>query len=116
MHLLLFVKAGIFITFTCILPGAQGAVSTGTHGMGVSTPMAADVAEATVGLAIDWHMPNVGMLAGVKSMVVAINMFIHLGRSGTVTISEHGAIPKLHWSIAPIVTKFPISFYFTISL
>jgi hypothetical protein len=56
----------------------------------------------------DWHIPNVGMLAGVKSIVVAISMFIHLGRRGTVTISEHGAIPKLHWSIAPIVTKFPI--------
>ena len=70
--------------------------------------MAAEVAEATVGLDSDWHIPNVGMLAGVKSIVVAISMFIHLGRRGTVTISEHGAIPKLHWSIAPIVTKFPI--------
>lgn len=40
----------MFITFTMALPGAQGAGITGTHGIGVSTPMAAEVAEATVGL------------------------------------------------------------------
>lgn len=108
IHLLLSVSAGMFITLTWALPGAQGAAITGTHGIGVSTPMAAEVAEATVGLDSDWHIPNVGMFAGVKSIVVAINMFIHLGRRGTVTISEQGVIPKLHWSIAPIVTKFPI--------
>lgn len=66
---------------------------TGTHGIGVNTPMAAEVADATVGLAIERHMPKVGMLAGVKSIVVAINIFMHFGRNGTVTISEQGAIP-----------------------
>ena len=66
---------------------------TGTHGIGVSTPIAAEVAAETVGLAIERHIPKVGMLAGVKSIVVAISIFIHFGRSGTVTISEHGAIP-----------------------
>jgi hypothetical protein len=33
------------------------------------------------------------MFAGVKSIVVAISIFMHLGRSGTVTINEQGAIP-----------------------
>ena len=108
MHLLLSVKAGMFITFTIVLPGAHGATITGTHGIGVSTPMAADVAEATVGLAIDRHIPKVGILAGVKSIGVANNIVIHFGRSGTVTINEQGVIPWLHWSIAPIVTNFPI--------
>ena len=66
---------------------------TGTHGIGVNTPMAAEVADATVGLAIERHMPKVGIFAGVKSIVVAISIFMHFGRSGTVTISEQGAIP-----------------------
>ena len=88
IHLLLLVSAGMFITFTIALPGAQGAGITGTHGIGVNTPIAADVAAETVGLAIERHMPKVGMFAGVKSIVVAISMFMHFGRSGTVTINE----------------------------
>jgi hypothetical protein len=43
------------------LPGTQGAAVAGTHGMGVSTPMAAEVADATVGLARLVHMLNDGM-------------------------------------------------------
>jgi hypothetical protein len=47
-------------------------------------------------------MPNGMILAiGTISMTVAINMFPHLGRSGTITIKDDGAIPKLHWSMAP---------------
>jgi hypothetical protein len=45
-------SAGIFMTFTCP-PGLHGAAITGIQGIGVSTPIAAAVAEATVGLAID---------------------------------------------------------------
>ena len=63
--------------------------------------MAADVAEATVGFDNDWHMPNVGILVIEKSVVTAINMFIHLGRVGTITTNVHGANPKVHWSMAP---------------
>jgi len=89
------------MTFTCP-PGLHGAVITGTQGIGVRTPIAAEVAEATVGFAIDWHMPN-GMMftIGAKSMMLAINILPHLGRNGTMTLSVEGAIPKLHWSIAP---------------
>ena len=43
-------------------PGAQGAGVTGTHGIGVNTPKAAAVADATAGLAMDMHMPKGGML------------------------------------------------------
>jgi hypothetical protein len=68
-------------------------VITGIHGIGVNTPMAAEVAADTVGLAMERHIPKVGMLAGVKSIVVAISIFIHFGRSGTVTINEQGVIP-----------------------
>ena len=55
--------------------------------------MAAEVSDATVGFAIERHMPKVGIFAGVKSIVVAISIFMHFGRSGTVTINEQGAIP-----------------------
>jgi len=52
IHLALLISAGCPITI--VFPGgAQGAVMAGVQGMGVSTPMAADVAEATVGLLID---------------------------------------------------------------
>ncbi len=108
MHLALLIKAGMFITFTCP-GGAHGAVMTGTQGIGVRTPMAAEVAAATCGLAIDWHMPKgIIFVIGAKSMTVAISMLPHFGLSGTVTMSDDGAIPKEHWSIAPIHTKFPI--------
>jgi hypothetical protein len=48
IHLALLIRAGMFMIFTCP-GGAQGAVITGTHGIGVKTPIAAEVAEATVG-------------------------------------------------------------------
>jgi hypothetical protein len=51
-------SAGILLIITVALPGAQGATVTGMQGMGVSTPNAAVVAAATVGLAKDEHMAN----------------------------------------------------------
>jgi hypothetical protein len=42
----------------------------------VSTPIAAEVAEATVGFAIDWHMPNgIIFIIGAKSIILALNLF-----------------------------------------
>lgn len=43
-------------------PGFHGLVVAGTQGIGVSTPSAAAVALATVGLEGERHRPNVGML------------------------------------------------------
>jgi hypothetical protein len=51
-------RAGMPPIFTIGEPGAQGAVVTGMHGIGVSTPDAADVADATVGLAMLLHIPK----------------------------------------------------------
>jgi hypothetical protein len=92
-------------------PGAHGATITGMQGMGVSTPMAAAVADATVGLDMDWHMPK-GMMftIGAKSIIVALGLFWIMGRKGTVTVSVEGASPKLHFSIAPMQTYFAIGF------
>jgi hypothetical protein len=68
-------KAGMFAIITVALPGAQGVTVTGTHGMGVSTPKAAVVAAATVGLAKDEHMAN-GMIftKGMLSIMLASGM------------------------------------------
>ena len=63
-------------------PGAQGAAVAGTHGTGVSTPIAAAVA---------------------VSIPPDITCFCE------VTLSEHGAVPNEHVIIAPITTCFAIA-------
>ena len=101
-------KAGMLPIMTVGEPGAQGATVLGTHGMGVNTPSAAEVAEATVGLAMDEHMPKVGMFAiGLKSMMLAAGA-PHMVLFAGGTMSAPGATPKLHVIIAPAVTSFPI--------
>ena len=108
IHLQLSNKAGRLAIRSCP-PGAQGAMTTGTQGIGVSTPIAAAVADATVGLAIDWHMPNGMMLTiGLLSIIFAIGLFCTNGRVGSTTMNDDGAIPKLHCNIAPAHTNFPI--------
>jgi hypothetical protein len=52
MHFEELLSAGMFSTRTVGDPGVQGAAMAGTHGIGVSTPSAAAVAAATIGLAI----------------------------------------------------------------
>jgi hypothetical protein len=70
-----FINAGKLLTIS-LPPGAHGATITGMQGIGVKTPIAADVAEATVGFAKDLHMPK-GMMftMGAKSMILACNLF-----------------------------------------
>jgi hypothetical protein len=77
MHtsLLVTVSVGAPCVSTCVLPGAQGATVLGMQGMGVRTPQAAEVAEATLGLARERHIPKVGMLTiGLLSMILATNL------------------------------------------
>src|SRR3954453_6277669 len=85
--------------------GVQVPAMAGMHGIGVSTPSAAAVAAATVGLAMLEHMPNGGMFTiGAMSLIAAA------GRPSTVTrligstLSVVGASPNEHCSIAPVVT------------
>ena len=79
---------------------------TGMQGMGVRTPKAAAVADATVGFAMDWHIPKGMMLTmGLLSMMFAIGLFCTFGRVGSTTIKEPGAIPNVHCSIAPAHTN-----------
>lgn len=98
-------NAGIPPNITVAAPGAQGATVLGTQGIGVNTPSAAAVAEATVGLASDMHMPNGGMLAtGLLSMILAAGapiLVLLVGR----TLRALGATPKVHIIMQPEVTK-----------
>src|SRR5262245_14735183 len=105
MHLDVLLSAGMFAIITVGDPGAHGAGMTGTHGMGVSTPIAAAVAEATAGLDGVMHIPNGGMFTiGLLSMMLAAGapaIVLLVGR----TLSELGAMPKLHIITAPEVTS-----------
>jgi hypothetical protein len=86
-------------------PGVQGAAVAGMQGIGVRTPKAAAVAEATMGLAMDMHMPNVGIFTiGAESMIVAAGapaMVLFIGR----TFKVAGATPNEHIIMAPVVTS-----------
>lgn len=61
LHVLADVSAGMLATITPLAPGDHGVVVTGTHGCGVNTPWAADVADATCGFDNVVHMPNGAM-------------------------------------------------------
>lgn len=106
MHWLLLVRTDIFPAVTVGAPGTQGAEVAGTQGMGVKTPIAAEVAEATVGFAMDLHTPKDGMFAmGLKSMVVAAGFLSIITICPGRMVSGAGAAPIEHWRSAPVVTK-----------
>lgn len=95
--------------------GIQGAVITGTHGIGVrvKTPraaaVAAAVAAATVGFVIVIHIPN-----GITFTIGIISVIVPTGRPHTkmgilgIIWRQAGDVPKLHLHIAP-VTAIAIS-------
>ena len=97
-------RAGMLPILQVAAPGVQGEVVTGMQGMGVKTPRAAAVAEATVGLAIDMHIPKGGMFVmGTWSIMFAageVALTLFTGK----TLRAEGAIPKEHISTAPEVT------------
>jgi hypothetical protein len=97
-------RAGMPPIMVVAAPGVHGLVVTGMHGIGVNTPSAAAVADATVGLAIDMHIPNGGMFViGTKSMMLAAGVVALTLFTGS-TLSAEGAIPKVHIMTAPEVT------------
>src|SRR4051794_4381122 len=70
-------SAGKLSSSTVGAPGTQGAGVFGMHGIGVSTPSAAAVAAATVGLARLWHAPNGLMfIIGTWSMMLPASMLL----------------------------------------
>ncbi|MEY2451826.1 MAG: hypothetical protein QOD92_1400 [Acidimicrobiaceae bacterium] len=99
------VSAGMFPISVFTAPGFHGPAGTGTHGIGVSTPSAADVAAATVGFARLVHMPNGGMfIIGTMSLIVAAGLPSMSTRLVGSTFNVDGATPKLHVNIAVAVT------------
>src|SRR5262245_60465123 len=93
------------------IPGIQGPGVTGTQGIGVKTPAAAAVAAATVGLAIELHMPKGGILTmGAWSMMLAAGVPSSKIVLGSTTMSVAGAAPNVHCSVAPMRTRRGIVF------
>src|SRR6478609_8259900 len=110
MHIDESVNAGMLPHSTVGEPGTHGAAVAGMHGIGVSTPSAAAVAAATVGLASDMHIPNGRMLTnGLLSMIVAMGTPEANVRLVGSTTSEAGVIPNVHCSMAPLATAIPMT-------
>lgn len=82
-------------------PGAHGAAITGVQGAGVNNTGGGLL---VAGLATELHMPKGGMLAtGLLSMILAIGAVPAI-MVGLMTMSAAGAVPKLHFIVAPIQT------------
>ena len=74
---------------------------TGVQGMGVNTPRAAAVADATAGFAREVHTLNGRIFTkGTLSIMLAIGILV-VTRFFGKTISEEGAAPNEHCSEAP---------------
>jgi hypothetical protein len=94
-------RAGILAISTVGEPGIHGAAVTGTQGIGVSTPKAAAVAAATIGLAIELHIPKGKIFTiGLLSIILAMGIVVVVRFTGK-TIKVPGAKPKEHCSVAP---------------
>src|SRR5688572_24042133 len=103
------VSAGRPPTRTLGLPGVQVPAGTGMHGIGVSTPRAAAVAAATIGLDASWHMPNgATFMIGATSPMLAAGPPAS-GRPSGITLSADGATPPVHINIPPAQTWSPMS-------
>ncbi len=87
------------------------------HGMGVNTPQAAEVADATVGFVTDLHIPKGSMFTmGAKSVMVALGFPCIRGRKKSVIMSFDGVVPKEHCIVAPMQTYLGIVFYYLSSI
>lgn len=95
-------RAGALHNMTVGAPATQGVNVAGMQGWGVKTPIADAVAVATSGLASDMHAPKGGILAiGLWSRMLAATMLLVMTVLG-VGIKLLGAMPKLHFIIAPM--------------
>ena len=102
-------SAGTLPTITVGAPGAHGASVMGIQGMGVSTPSAAAVAAATVGLAKLLHMPKGMTLSmGLLSRIWAAGKPPDITKEVGKTARLEGAAPKLHCNSAPWQTCIPM--------
>jgi hypothetical protein len=97
-------SAGKFPRSTVGDPGVQGDGVTGMQGIGVKTPQAVAVADATVGFAREVHIPKgIIFTMGMWSMILASGVWVKTLFVGRTT-NEFGAAPKLHCNVAPMHT------------
>ena len=105
MQVELLFSAGILAIMTLLAPGVQGAEITGVQVWGVSTPLAAEVAADTAGLAIEVHIVKPAMLTyGLLSLMLAAGMLAAITLLVGSTVNEPGAEPKEHIIMAPLTT------------
>jgi len=98
-------RAGWPPRMTVAAPGVHGPGVTGMQGMGVKTPNAAAVADATSGFAMDMHIPKDGMFVmGTQSMMLASGTCVVFTRCIGRTMKLAGATPKVHIRVAPLQT------------
>ena len=95
--------AGELARFTVVLVPDQGGRKTGMQGMGVRTPMAADVAAATVGFVCDVHIPKVGSSAGVAFTAFNAGV-VDVMTVGNPMATTQGARPLSHMHVEPELT------------
>lgn len=82
---------------------SHGPAGTGTQGIGVSTPIAAEVAEATVGLLRLLHIPKGGILTvGAVSVITPAGRPLMTTLGAGKALNAAGAEPKGHCSTAPV--------------
>ena len=97
-------SAGKYEVGTVGAPTTQGAGVFGIHGIGVSVPMAADVADAVAGKASDMQVPKGGMFAmGLWSMILPASMYPDRICFG-VAMKVEGAEPIVHFITALVTT------------
>src|SRR3546814_16666397 len=102
MHLQVLSSVGRLPSSTVGAPGTHGDVVAGMQGIGVSTPIAAEVAAATVGFATEVHMPNGLMFSiGTWSMIVAAVWLLDRVRLPGSPPPPDASPPTLHSSPAP---------------
>lgn len=77
------------------------------HAIGVSTPPAAGVAEATSGLASETHMPNVAMFSSDTSVMTPAGVVADTSASDAVNTA--GTAPNVHSTDAPVETWYGTS-------
>jgi hypothetical protein len=95
-------SVGMPASSTVVEPGTQGEGVAGTQGIGVNTPDAAEVADATTGLASERHMPNeVTLTIGTWSATLAHARCAPSTVRG-VGSREPGATPIVQRSVAPV--------------
>ena len=101
------VSTGTPPSTTFVEPGVHGPVGTGTQGIGVWTPRAADVAAITAGFAGELHIPKVGMLAiGIVSAIVSPAAACRRSPAcpGTAVSGTGGPRPIVHDTMAALTT------------